>query len=157
MIVTSGAHVRFGRALGTRRVLGSGANGGAFGLVLHDLAPRQLGSPIHTHEREDEYSFVLRGQLTALVGDAVMVAGAQELVAKPRGVPHAFWNAGPDPVEFLELITPGGFEEYFFDMAEPFNARDQAAIGAIRERYRLDVRLESVPELLARYGLEPPF
>lgn len=153
----AGEHVRFGKALGTRRILTSSMTGGGFGLVEHDLPARQLGSPIHTHEREDEYSFVLEGELTAKVGDTLLIAGPRELIAKPRGIPHAFWNAGPEPVRFLEMICPGGFEEYFFEMAGPFNARDMAAVAAIRDRYRLTVMMESIPELLDKYRLDAPF
>jgi uncharacterized cupin superfamily protein len=29
------------------------------GLRLHPLAPRALGSPVHTHRNDDEWSFVL--------------------------------------------------------------------------------------------------
>ena len=61
------------------------------------------------------------------------------------------------PARFLELICPGGFEEYFFEMAGPFNARDAVAIATIRDRYRHTVKLESIPELLERHGLQPPF
>ena len=154
---TDGSHVRFGKALGTRRVISATATGGAFGLVEHDLPSLQLGSPIHWHEHEDEYSFVLSGRLTAQVGDAVLEAGSGELIAKPRGIPHAFWNAGAEPVRFLELIVPGGFEEYFFELAGPINARDLKAMQEIRERYRLSVRPESAPELLERYHLQPAF
>ena len=154
---TAGDHVRFGKALGTRRLLASSSTGGGFGLIEHDLPSRQLGSPIHTHEREDEYSFVLIGQLTAQVGDTILIAGPGELIVKPRGIPHAFWNARSEPVRFLEMICPGGFEEYFFEMAAPFNARDMEAIAAIRDRYRLTVKPESIPELLERHGLLPPF
>jgi len=154
---TDGVHVRFGKALGTRLLLRANATGGAFGLVEHDLPPGQLGSPIHTHENEDEYSFVSSGQLTAQVGGQILVAGPGEIVVKPRGIPHAFWNKGSEPVRFLELICPGGFEQYFFDMAEPFNARDMEAIAVIRERYRLTVKPESIPELLQKHGLQPPF
>ena len=112
---------------------------------------------MHTHECEDEYSYVLGGRLTAQVGDQVIDAGPGELVVKPRGIPHAFWNAGPEPLRFLELISPGDFEEYFFELAAPFNARDQQAMAAVRERYRLDLRIETIPELLERNGLQPPF
>jgi mannose-6-phosphate isomerase-like protein (cupin superfamily) len=154
---TDGEHVRFGKALGTRRMLPATATGGAFGLVEHDLPPRQLGSPVHTHEYEDEYSYVLGGRLTAQVGDDVMEAVPGELVVKRRGIPHAFWNTGTEPVRFLELICPGGFEEYFFELAGPFNAQDQQAMEEIRERYRLDLRMETIPELLERNGLQPPF
>ncbi len=150
-------HVRFGKALGTRRLISSIANGGAFGLVEHDLPAGQLGSPLHTHEREDESSYVLSGLLTAQVGEAVIEARPGEMVVKPRGIPHAFWNAGSEEVRFLEIITPGGFEEYFFELAAPFNARDLEAMAAIRTRYRLDVNLASIPQLLERYRLQPPF
>ena len=152
-----GEHVRFGKALGTRRILPATATGGAFGLVEHDLPAGQLGSPVHTHEREDEYSYVLSGRLTAQVGDDVVEAGPGELVVKLRGIPHAFWNAGTERVRFLELICPGGFEEYFFELAGPFNARDMPAMDEIRARYRLDLRMETIPELLERNGLEAPF
>jgi quercetin dioxygenase-like cupin family protein len=154
---TAGEHVRFGKALGTRRMLPAASTGRAFGLVEHDLPAGQLGSPVHTHEREDEYSYVLSGRLTAQVGDEVIEAGPGELLVKPRGIPHAFWNAGTEPVRFLELICPGGFDEYFFELAGPFNARDQDAMEEIRDRYRLDLKMETLPELLERNGLQPPF
>ena len=154
-ITPDGEHVRFGRALGTRRMLSSAATSGAFAIVEHDLPAGQLGSPIHTHQREDEYSYVLAGRLSVQIGDTVLDAVPGELVVKPRGIPHAFWNTGIENVRFLELISPGGFEEYFFEMAAPFNARDLAAMAAIRTRYRLEVRPETIPELLKQYGLQP--
>jgi len=150
-------HVRFGKGLGTRRVISARDTGGAFGLVEHDLPARQLGSPVHAHEHEDEYSYVLSGRLSAQIGDTVLHATAGEVIAKPRGIPHAFWNAGPETVRFLELITPGGFEEYFFELAAPLNARDLETMGAIRARYCLTVMPESVRELSERYALEPLF
>jgi quercetin dioxygenase-like cupin family protein len=153
---TDGEHVRFGKALGTRRLISSTGNGRAFGLVEHDLPAGQLGSPVHTHEREDEYSFVLSGQLSAQVGDLVIDAGPGDLVVKPRGIPHAFWNSGSETVRFLELISPGGFEEYFFELAGPFNSQNVEAMEEVRERYRLDLRFETIPELLERHGLQPP-
>ncbi|MEO5989529.1 MAG: cupin domain-containing protein [Candidatus Eisenbacteria bacterium] len=149
--------VRFGRGLGTRRVIPSRDTGGAFGLVEHDLPPHQLGSPMHTHELEDEYSYVLSGRLCAQIGSAVLHAGAGEVIAKPRGIPHAFWNGEADTVRFLELIAPGGFEEYFFELAAALNARDLATMSTIRTRYRLTVMPESVPELMERYALHPMF
>ena len=148
--------VRFGKGLGTRLLVGSQETAGGFALVEHDLPPGQLGSPIHTHEREDEYSYVLEGRLTALVGDTVIEAGPGEVVAKRRGIPHAFWNGSEAPVRFLELICPGGFEEYFFELAGPLNARDLEGMARVRNKYRLVVRPESIPELLERFSLQPP-
>src|SRR3954452_11234012 len=77
------------------------AGGPAF--ILHDLAPRALGSPVHTHTHEDEWSFVLSGAVGVEVGGSSSVARAGDLVLKPRGVPHAFWNAGDEPARLLEV------------------------------------------------------
>src|SRR4051794_16846584 len=134
----------FEKGLGTERVLGKDQTGGALGVVIHDLPPKQLGSPIHTHVNEDEYSYVLSGRLTALIGDEIVEAGPGETVVKPRGIPHAFWNAGDEEVRFVEMITPGGFEDYFFDLVGPINSGDEAAMVEIVARYQLDLRMETV-------------
>ncbi len=150
-------HVRFSGALGTERVLDSAQTGGAFAVVLHDLPAKQLGAPTHTHVNEDEYSYILSGRLTAQIGDEVLEAGAGELVFKPRGIPHAMWNAGDEEVRFLEMISPGGFENYFFELAESLNTGDEAKVGEIVGRYQLDLRMETIPELVEQNGLQPLF
>jgi mannose-6-phosphate isomerase-like protein (cupin superfamily) len=59
---------------------------GAFSLVEHPIAPRTLAAPSHVHQHEDEYSYVLEGEVGFEVGDEVFTAGAGQLVAKPRGI-----------------------------------------------------------------------
>ena len=44
---------------------------GAFSLVEHPIAPRTLAGPSHVHEHEDEYSYVLEGEVGFEVGDEV--------------------------------------------------------------------------------------
>ena len=80
-------------------------------------------------------------------------------MAKPRGIPHAFWNASDEETRLLELISPGGFEQYFAEMAPLLNApgeRDVAAIVVVQQRYGLTMDLDSIPELSARFGLVAP-
>ena len=48
---------------------------GGFSLVEHPLPPRHLAAPLHRHNREDEYRFVLEGRMGALLGDDVVYAG----------------------------------------------------------------------------------
>ncbi len=103
--------------LGVRFLLDGAQTGGRFSLVEHPILPRALAAPLHTHADEDEYSFVLEGQVGVQVGDQVLTAGPGALVIKPRGVPHAFWNAGDVPARLLELISPAGFEHYFAELA----------------------------------------
>ena len=142
-------------ALGVRFMLDGERTGGAFSLVEHPLAPRALGSPLHTHHNEDEYSYVLEGRFGIQLGDEVLEAGPGDLVAKPRGVAHAFWNAGDAPARLLELISPAGFEHYFRELAPLLAApeRDEAAIGEVVARYRLDIDFSTVPALAERHNL----
>ena len=116
-----GEYVHF-KGLGTRHVVTAEQTGGAFAVVEHDLAPRELGAPTHTHEREDEISHVLSGRLGVQIGDEVIEAGPGDTVVKPRGIPHAFWNPGDEPVRFLEMITPAGLRAYFAELAPILDA-----------------------------------
>ena len=142
-------------ALGVRFMVGGDTTGGAFSLVEHPLPPRALGSPVHTHRNEDEYSYVLEGRIGVQIGDEVLEAGPGELVFKPRGVPHAFWNAGDEPARLLELISPAAFEDYFREMAPLLAAAepDEAAVGEVAARYGLDIDFGTIPALAERHGL----
>jgi uncharacterized cupin superfamily protein len=86
---------------------------------------------VHTHANEDEYTYVLEGRVGLQLGDEVIEAGPGDLVFKPRGVAHAFWNAGDEPARMLEIISPAGFENYFRELAPLLAApeRDEAAMG----------------------------
>ena len=72
------------------------ATGGAFSIVEHPVEPGVLVPP-HVHTREDEFSFVIEGEIGVRIGDRVFTAGPGAYVVKPRGVPHTFWNCGPAP------------------------------------------------------------
>ncbi len=63
-------------------------------LVEHPMGPWALAAPLHRHTREDGYSYVLEGRVGALLGDEVVVGGPGDLIFKPRGQWHTFWNAG---------------------------------------------------------------
>jgi mannose-6-phosphate isomerase-like protein (cupin superfamily) len=142
--------------LGNRYLLRSDRADGRFAILEHTIAPRALAAPIHTHRNEDEYSFVLSGRMGAMVGDEVVDAGPGELVVKPRGVPHAFWNATDEETSVLELISPGGFEQYFADLAPILGADgppDFAAMGQVQARYELTMDVDSIGPLMERFGL----
>jgi len=144
--------------LGVRFMLDSQRTAGRFALVEHPLKPRALGSPVHTHSREDEYSYVLEGTVGVQLGGTEMLATAGMLVVKPRGLAHAFWNASDAPARLLEIISPAGFETYFAEMAELFasGVPDPTRGETIRQRYGLDLDLASMSVLAERHGLVLP-
>ena len=146
-------------AIGVRFMVGSDESGGGFSLVEHPMPPRALAAPLHRHSREDEYSYVLEGRVGALLGDEVVYGEPGDLIFKPRGQWHTFWNAGDEPARLLEVISPGGFERYFEEMvALPAGPPDLERIAEIAGRYGLELDFESVPGLLQTYGLRlgPP-
>jgi quercetin dioxygenase-like cupin family protein len=142
-------------ALGVRFMIDGETTGGALSLVEHPLPPRALGAPVHTHRNEDEYSYVLEGRVGVQLGDDVLEARPGDLVLKPRGLAHAFWNAADEPARLLELISPAGFENYFRELAPLLTAvdRDETAIGDVVSRYQLDIDFGSIPVLAERHGL----
>ena len=145
-----------GALVTTCRVPGA-ATAGAYAVVEHTLAPGALAAPPHRHSREDEVSVVLDGVLTVWAGGRAFSAGPGEVVRKPRGEFHTFWNEGPAPVRLLEIISPAGFEHYFDELAAfvPADAPpDVGAIMALAGRYGLEVDMASVGPLLARHGLQ---
>jgi mannose-6-phosphate isomerase-like protein (cupin superfamily) len=137
--------------LGARFMVWTAESGGGFSLVEHPIAPRHLVAPLHRHSREDEYSYVVEGRMGAQLGDDVVVVEAGDLVFKPRDQWHTFWNAGDGPCRILEIISPGGFEQFFADLAAGTLAPEQ--VGA---RYGLEFDFDSVPRLCAEHGLVFP-
>ena len=90
---------------------------GRVSLVGHFITPRSLAAPMHLHEREDEFSFIMTGQVAAISGGHELLAGPGELLVKPRGEWHTFWNPGDEPATLLEIISPAGVEKLFRSFA----------------------------------------
>jgi quercetin dioxygenase-like cupin family protein len=143
--------------LGVRFMIGTDESGGGFSLVEHPIDPRSLAAPLHRHANEDEYSYVLEGRVGVQLGDEVLEAGPGDLVLKPRGQWHAFWNPGDEPARLLEIISPGGFDRYFAEIAPllPPNREepDFERLGEVMARYELEMNFESIDRLVEEHGL----
>ncbi|HET6870207.1 MAG TPA: cupin domain-containing protein [Solirubrobacteraceae bacterium] len=142
--------------IGVRFMIDGAETDGRFSLVEHPMAPRALGAPLHRHTREDEYSYVLEGRVGALLGGEVAYGEPGDLIFKPRGQWHTFWNAGDEPARILEIISPAGFEGYFERLVALFagdGPPDLAALEAVAADHGLEVDLSSIPRLMREYGL----
>src|SRR5205823_5943702 len=82
--------------LGVHFKLSGEETGGSFSLVEHVVEPGTI-VPLHTHLYEDEFSFVLEGEIGVRVGEQEILATPGCYIVKPRGIPHMFWNAGTQP------------------------------------------------------------
>ena len=125
-----------------------------FAVVHHPIRPHALAAPLHRHHNEDEFSFVLRGTMGALLGDEVVRAERGTWVCKPRHQWHTFWNDGDDPCDIIEIISPAGFAQYFREVAAAWG--DVRRFAEINRSYGLEMDFDTVPRLCERFGLTFP-
>jgi mannose-6-phosphate isomerase-like protein (cupin superfamily) len=144
--------------VGVRFIAWTEETGGGFSLVEHPIPPRTLVAPLHRHSREDEYSFVLEGRMGAILGDEMIYADAGEFAFKPRDQWHTFWNPDDTPCRILEIISPGGFEHFFDELAGLMQAPDfdPAQMGRLGGRYGVEFEPASLPRLCAEHRLDHP-
>src|SRR6195952_3446742 len=145
-------------SIGVRFIIDGAEAAERFSLVEHPMAAHALAAPLHRHNNEDEYSYVIEGRMGALLGDEHLEAGPGDLVHKPRSQWHTFWNAGDEPCRILEIISPAGFEGFFSELVNLGGvARAQPEqLGALCERYALEMDPSSVPDLIQRFGVRFP-
>lgn len=78
------------------------------------------GPPLHIHLEQEEWFYVMEGQVLFQVGDKRITLGPGDSILGPRNIPHAFTAVGK-PARMLIVFTPGGKMEQFF--------RDTVAVG----------------------------
>jgi quercetin dioxygenase-like cupin family protein len=68
--------------------------------------------PRHIHSREDEWFYVLDGDVSFHVGDETYRCTSGGFVSFPQGIAHTFTVESPS-ARMLVVNTPGGFERMF--------------------------------------------
>ena len=98
------------------------------------------GVPLHVHDRDAEFYYVLEGIYEFTAGAESFVAGAGSMVAIPRNVPHSFRNSGTAAARALMIFRPGGFDELLDEL------RQAAVTGTVTASQRQAV--------LAKWGIK---
>jgi quercetin dioxygenase-like cupin family protein len=116
--------------------------------VIEHLAPQGSGSPLHVHHNEDEWFYVLEGELTFWVGGRLFEAGAGSFVYGPREIPHTFVVSSPE-ARFLLVAEPAGFENFMRTLAQPAESLtipapasqppDPAQMAAVAAEYGIEI------------------
>ena len=88
---------------------------GVMAVLEETLVTKAFVTP-HVHQN-DVWVYVLSGEIGVLVGDDVSTAHEGDWALKPRNVQHAMWNAGNRPARIIEVLTPGGTERWFEEIA----------------------------------------
>ncbi|BBU22654.1 cupin domain-containing protein [Mycobacterium xenopi] len=146
--------------------LSSRTTAGEVAIVEHPFAVGFVTAP-HMHTREDEHSIVLAGEIGFRSDDSEVVLGPGGYITKPRGQMHAMWNAGSEPGRIVEVITPGGFENYFHELSELLvshtgdpdapTLHQSPEFAELAQKYGLTYGTpEWLDDVVHRYGLKPP-
>ncbi|MEV5838789.1 cupin domain-containing protein [Nocardia sp. NPDC052112] len=142
-------------------------NGGEVAILEHPFEVGFITAP-HRHTHEDEHSIVLEGEIGFRSDDDEVVLEPGGYITKPRGQMHAMWNAGSVPGRIVEVITPGGFETYFRELAELLAAHDSPEadgpamhespeFAELAKKYGLTYGSPDwLDGVVTRYGLKPP-
>lgn len=79
------------------------------------IDPPGTGVPAHVHPDQDEFIYVLEGELDLHLGDEQLTAGVGDLIRMPRGTPHAYFTRGDVQARALFWVSPAGQLRDLFD------------------------------------------
>jgi mannose-6-phosphate isomerase-like protein (cupin superfamily) len=139
--------------MSNRFMIDSGETGGRLALVQHLFQPKALAAPMHRHHAEDEYTYVLSGRIGAILDEEEVFADPGDLIFKPRGQWHTFWNAGDEPASVLEIISPAGLEELFRSFENLTGMPDPQILAGMAAQYHCDLDFEATFPIVGRHGL----
>lgn len=128
-------------ALGASGVVfkAEGGDGDAtFSLTEITLEPGYPGPVPHRHRTFLDSFFLLEGTLSLRLEDRELEAGSGSYGLVPPGSVHTFANRSDAPVRGLNLMAPGGFEQYLKELAAampPGSSPDPALMAEIAARY----------------------
>jgi quercetin dioxygenase-like cupin family protein len=78
------------------------------------------GPPVHFHPHQEEWFYVMEGEVLFQVGNKRQRLRAGDSLLGPRGIPHGFVGVGEKPAHMLIAFSPAGkMEEFFREVAVP--------------------------------------
>jgi mannose-6-phosphate isomerase-like protein (cupin superfamily) len=114
---------------------------GAVAIFQH-VVPPLWGPPLHRHSHEDEWFYVLQGEITVEIDGERGVLSAGESSFAPRGTAHSFRNFSDSAAEILVMAAPGRFNLFFEELASLGAAGsppDPAAMERLMQGYGIEL------------------
>jgi len=95
------------------------------------------GPPLHKHPHQEEWFYVMEGEVLFQLGDERKRLRSGESVLGPRNIPHTFSAIGEKPGRMLIAFTPAGKMEAFLRVTAVPNPPVQDA--AFFRRYGMEL------------------
>jgi quercetin dioxygenase-like cupin family protein len=112
------------------------------------IVPPGGGPPPHVHSREEEWFYVLEGEISFTVGDQRLIARAGTFANMPVGTLHSFKNESNKPARMLISVAPAGLKQMFFEVGVPLPPGATAAAPPTKEE------IEKLLVVAPKYGIE---
>jgi mannose-6-phosphate isomerase-like protein (cupin superfamily) len=132
-------------ALMTFKALGSETQGQFW--AVEGFADQNMAVPLHFHTREDEFWFVIDGEIRFIMEDEERVGGPGAFVYIPRTIRHTF-QVLSKTARWFGIGTPAGLDQWFFETGEP------AASLTLPPSSTAPPNVEMIVASLKRYGTE---
>jgi quercetin dioxygenase-like cupin family protein len=110
----------FGDGLATIKASGEATGGHC--TVIEVLAPQGNGPPLHVHRREDEWFYVVEGELLFWVDGQKIKVGPNAFVFAPRNLPHTF-TVTSQTARYVVVAQPAGFDQFVRVLSVPATTR----------------------------------
>lgn len=120
----------------------AGADTGNAVSVIHFTVPKLAGPPLHRHAREDEWFYVLDGQITWEIDGQRFNGTAGASAFAPRGTAHVFQNFHDATAHILVMVTPAGLDQFFKDVTalnKGLSQPDFARVGQLMQSYGMEL------------------
>lgn len=102
--------------------IGASDTTGQFGMI-ELLIPKGYGSPWHVHPDENEWFYVLEGEVIFYVDHTRLALTPGSFAFGPKGVPHTFFGESYTPARALVGLQPVMFEEFLREVGQPVTER----------------------------------
>jgi len=117
------------------KVLPRETNGGLF--IIEHAGLVKGGPPLHLHLHQEEWFYVMEGEVLFQIGDGRKQLRAGDSILGPRGVSHTFSSVGEKPGRMLIAFNPAGKMEEFLRATAIPNPPVQDA--AFFRRYEMEL------------------
>src|SRR5688572_29365830 len=117
-----------------KRALGDAGGLTQFGVNLTTLEPGAMSALRHWHKHEDEFVFVLDGEVTLITDAGEDVLGRGMAATFPAGEPdaHHLVNRSSEPATFLEIGTRSPVEDVVYPDVDLWFQRRDGRAGFVR-------------------------
>lgn len=115
--------------------------------ALEGLADQNMAVPLHVHSEEDEFWYILEGEIRFIIADETVIGKPGTFAYIPKGVAHTF-QILTETARWFGVGVPAGLDEWFFETGEPAKSLTLPPPPSVPPN------VEAIVSSLRRYGTE---